>query len=102
MEKVDVIKVLEDRIGQCIDLSTPKEKADSAKELINRSATDLLRVEFRNPNHAKKNFSNFVNKSLSTIEVIGLTDMQYKAARKLILSEIYDCLNYIVAGLESK
>jgi hypothetical protein len=99
---VDPIKILEDRINQCIKLSVPEDKYKSAKEMIGRSADDLLRVEFANEEHATKNFKNFVNKSLSTIEVLGLTDMQYKAARKLIQNEIYNALKYVVDGMASK
>lgn len=97
--EIDPIKVLEDRINQCIELSVPKEKADSAKELIHRAVNDLLRVELKNKIQAKNNFNHFVNKSLSTVEVLGLSDMQYKAARKLILGEIYACLEYVSKDL---
>jgi hypothetical protein len=39
----------------------------------------------------KGKFSNYVNKTLSTIEALGLTQGQYKAVRKLVLNEIYGC-----------
>ncbi len=99
--RFDPIKALEERINSCVDLlPISKEKVGGTKDLISRSAGELLRLDFKTSIQAKKNFSTFVNKSLSAIEVLGLEDMQYKAARKIILSEIYACLDFVSSGLE--
>ncbi len=98
--EIDPIQVLEDRINQCIELSVAKDKSDGAKELIHRAVNDLLRVKFENKLKDKNNFNHFVNKSLSTVEVLGLTDTQYKAMRKLILAEIYGALDYVIEGMK--
>jgi len=94
--KIDPIQILEDRVNQCIGLSVTGDKYEKSKELIHRAVGDLLRINFVDGKEVIVNFSKFVNKSLSTVEILGLNEQQYRAARKLILNEIYGCRDYVL------
>ena len=101
-KKIDPIAVLQSRINQCLELALPKDKISDTKEMIDRAVKDLLEIDFKNDVKINQNFSNFVNKSLSAVEMCGLPAVQYKATRKTILSEIYACRDFVIAGLKSK
>jgi hypothetical protein len=94
----DYIIELIKRLIECADLSIAADKLVSVKTLLERHAAELLE-NVENSTDAdliKSKFSNFINKALSTIEALGLNDAQYKAIRKLFLSEINGCLDLII------
>ena len=69
---IDPIKVLKDRIDQCVDLFVPEDKANDIKQMIERAVSDLLDVEFKDKNYAKVTFDHFANKTLSIIEILDI------------------------------
>ena len=97
----DLLNELVRRLVECVKLSLPSDKIEQIQTLIERHKAELLQqieksadVEF-----IKSKFSNFINKTLSTIEVIELEESRYKALRKLALSEIHGCLDTIINSL---
>jgi len=96
--------ILVNRIMECIELSVTSDKLSNVKTLIDRHAEDLDQ-SIKNVSDIdviKGKFSNFINRTLSTIEALGLVESQYKAIRKLILTEINGCLDMIMKVYESK
>lgn len=101
----DYLRVtLVNRIVECVDLSISEDKVDSVRNLLERHAKDLLIQikDSKDKDVVKSKFSNFINKSLSTIEALGLSDSQYKAVRKLVLSEINGCQEVVLRSLDDK
>ena len=98
------LKVLVNRIVECVDLSIPEDKATAVKNLLERHSKHLLLQvkDSENKDFIKAKFSNFINKSLSTIEALGLNDGQYKAVRKLVLAEINGCQEAVLKDLDKK
>jgi adenine-specific DNA methylase len=101
MEKIkqEFAQILSDRIIECLSLSISDEALKTTTNVVARYANELQENVNRNSDNTeiiKKYFNNFVNKVLSSVEVIGLKESQYKAMRKLILSEIYSCLDLIL------
>lgn len=95
MEKY--LEILKERIIECLRLSAHEDKFELAKNLICRHTSDLLTPDqLVTETQIKKNFSSFVNKVLSTFEILDMSEAQYKAARKLVLSEIYGCQSLIL------
>ena len=100
----DYINELVKRLKECVELSIPSDKIDSVNNLIERHAAELLVAtkDSLDAEFVRSKFSNFINKSLSTVEALGLNELQYKAIRKLVLSEINGCLDMIVKRLKSE
>jgi len=99
MGKQVLVDELANRINECLSLMLNTEKREITSNLITRYAGELAnRVEESEGNEEKitKFFKNYVNKVLSTVETMDLSPIQYKAAKKLINSEIYDCLKEVV------
>ena len=96
-----IVKELVRRLIECIELSVGKDKIESIKTLIERHSAELLDAVGTsvNPDVIKAKFSNFINKTLSTVEALGLNESQYKATRKLILSEINGCATMLINKL---
>ena len=99
MEKY--LEILLTRIAECVGLSISDEKAESVKTLLERHGSDLLLQvkDSKDVDLVKSKFSNFINKTLSTIEALGLEENQYKAVRKLVLGEINGCMEFVVKNL---
>ena len=89
------------RLVECIKLSLPSDKIDQIQVLIERHKIELLQQieKSKDIEFIKSKFSNFINKTLSTIEVVELEESRYKALRKLALSEIHGCLDIIINKL---
>jgi hypothetical protein len=102
MEKY--LDYLVQRLIECMSLSVPNDKLEQVSTLIQRHAAELLEQVKSSSDAAfiKSKFSNFINKTLSTIEAINLGDTQYKALRKLVLSEIHGCLDMVITNLGKK
>lgn len=101
----DYYDFLVDRIKECLSLSTANEKLNTTINLISRYASDLRdNVEANNSdeNTIRILFNNFVNRALSSVEAIGMSETQYKAIRKLILSEIYGCCEVVVKDIKKE
>lgn len=92
------------RLISCIKLSITDDKAEPVRVLLERHKLELAELisTSKDASFIKAKFSNFINKTLSTIEAIDLGDTKYKAVRKLVLSEIHGCLDMIVKNLEKK
>jgi hypothetical protein len=99
-----ILNELIKRLMSCIKLSVTEDKIEPIRTLIERHAAELLELikDSKDVGFIKSKFSNFINKTLSTIEAIDLGDTKYKAVRKLVLSEIHGCLDMIVNNLEKK
>jgi predicted GTPase len=102
MEKY--LEYLVNRLIECMSLSVPTDKLEQVSSLITRHAAELLeQVKVaKEADFIKAKFSNFINKVLSTIEALNLAETQYKAVRKLVLSEIHGCLDMIIVNLGKK
>ena len=89
------------RLIECISLSLPGDKIEQVRTLIERHKVELYQqiILSTDADFIKAKFSNFINKTLSTIEVVELEDSRYKALRKLALSEIHGCLDTILSQL---
>lgn len=98
----EYVKELLKRLFECVNLSIVEDKLPLVKNLLERHAAELLEAigTSTDIDLIKSKFSNFINKSLSTIETLGLVETQYKAIRKLFLSEINGCLDMLVKKLE--
>jgi len=101
MEKL--LNELVRRLIECISLSLPSDKIEQIQILIDRHKVELYQqiVSSRDAEFIKSKFSNFINKTLSTIEVVELEESRYKALRKLALSEIHGCLDTILSQLKN-
>jgi len=97
------LKLLVERLEECIKLSVPEDKASQMFNLIERHKDELYQLISSSVDAAfiKSKFSNFINKVLSTIETIDLSETQYKALRKLVLSEIHGCLDLILGTIKN-
>jgi hypothetical protein len=100
-------KLLEElirRLNQCIRLSLPEDKIEQVAVLIERHKSELLQqiINSRDVDLIKAKFSNFINKTLSTIEAIELEESRYKALRKLVLGEIHGCLDTILISIKNE
>lgn len=100
----EYLKLLKQRLMECMALSVELEKIESIDNLFSRHISELLQMikDSQDADLIKSKFSSFVNKILSTIEALGLSDMQYKAVRKLVLSEIYNCLDLVLVILKEE
>jgi hypothetical protein len=100
MEKL--LNELVRRLTECIALSLPSDKIEQVHTLIERHKVELYQqiASSSDAEVIKSKFSNFINKTLSTIEVVELEDSRYKALRKLALSEIHGCLDTILTQLK--
>ena len=100
----EYLKLLKQRLMECMALSVELEKIESVDNLFSRHISELLQMikDSQDADLIKSKFSSFVNKILSTIEALGLSDMQYKAVRKLVLSEIYNCLDLVLVILKEE
>jgi hypothetical protein len=98
------LEYLVSRLNECISLSVPKDKLEQVSVLIQRHAAELLeQVKVsKDAGFIKAKFSNFINKTLSTIEALSLEEKPYHALRKLVLSEIHGCLDMIISNLGKK
>ena len=95
----DYYDFLVDRIKECLSLSTSDDKLNTTANLISRYAADLrdnVNANGADEDTIKRYFNNFVNRALSSVEAIGMSETQYKAIRKLMLSEIYGCCEVVV------
>jgi hypothetical protein len=104
MDISNEVNALVGRVIECVDLSIPPEKVSSVKALVDRHASDLMAQigTSENKELISSKFSNFINKTLSTIETMDLQEKQYKAVRKLILAEINGCCEFITKGIDKR
>lgn len=101
MVSKDYYDVLVDRLNENLSLSVDGNKLATTMSVITRFADELkqnVNKDENNENATKKYFSNFVNRALSSVEALGLSDMQYKAIRKMMLSDIYGCRDAILSS----
>jgi hypothetical protein len=98
------MNLLVKRIVECVDLSIPEDRIDRISAFISRHSRDLICeiMETDDKEFIQSKFSNFINKSLSTIEALGLKPEQYRAVRKLVLSEINGCKEVVLRDLDLK
>jgi len=100
----ELIKELRSRIIDLVELSVDGSKAESFKNLMERHSGEFIEVTKASENKdlVKSKFSNFINRTLSTVEALGLEEKQYKAIRKLILNEMNGCLDVILVNVDKK
>ncbi len=100
----ELIKELRARIIDLVELSVNGSKADSFKNLMERHSGEFIEVTKTSDNRdlIRSKFSNFINRTLSTVEALGLEEKQYKAIRKLILNEMNGCLDVIIQSVDKK
>ena len=94
----DMLNVLLARINENLGLVVVPEKKEVLNSLMERHKRELsedIRIS-QNGEEVIKKISFFINKVLSTIEILGLNPTQYKSLRKLILSDIYNCQKIIL------
>jgi hypothetical protein len=94
-------KLLLERLRECIKLAVPNQ---DLMPLISRHQDELVQLikDSKDEAFIKSKFNNYINKTLSTIETIELPEKQYKALRKLVLSEIHGCLDLVISSLKDK
>ncbi len=98
----ELINELKTRIVALIELSIDSSKIEAFKILIERHADEFIQTtkDSKDSSFVKSKFSNFINRTLSTVEALGLAGKQYKAIRKLILNEMNGCLDVIMKSFD--
>jgi hypothetical protein len=88
------------KVIDCIKLSISDDKLPLVEKIIKRHIDEFITDDaMSDKEKLKKSIGTLVNKTLSTIEALPLTDVQYTAVRKLILNEIYGCQNYLLNAI---
>lgn len=89
-------------VSKCLKLCISDDKLDNALEWLDRYSGEFLTIigDSDEVDFIRSKFSNFISKTLSIVEALGLSEQQYKAVRKLVLSEMNGCLDLIVKNLQ--
>ena len=100
----EYLKVLTERIIECITLCIPEDKMPSVENLMNRHISELSQSikDTVTEELLLVKFSRFINKVLSTVEAVGLSQSQWRAVRKLLLQEIYGCQELILKTIREE
>lgn len=87
------LSILSGRIIDIVSLIIPAEKIEITTNLFIRYTSELSEAigEPKSAEEIEGKFKPFINNVLSIIETLGLSESQFKAVRKLILNEIYNC-----------
>ena len=89
------LNILDSKIGEIIALVIPAEKLQTASNLLTRYIKDFRNqiIEDSTEESINKSFKPFVNNVMSIVETLGVSQSQFKSVRRLILNELYECLN---------
>jgi len=103
MEKKDLFNCLQDRILELIVLPIPKDKFGPVENLICRYTSELRDKVNKEKDEQKiiLEFKHYIKNVLSIIEILISGD-QYKALRRLIQNEIYQCSEVVAGRKENK